>query len=141
MWAVSLISKRLAENWYVWTKYISFRASVRAELKLVKYGEWSAPIKKMHQKFCSRDFPGVVLQKETLVQHQMYTWLLLIGLEYFVGINLPRGDTIFIMHCIYTAEGHRNSFMTPHRKKQSIKTFHLPTLLKQEESLKKTNNL
>ena len=32
---------------------------------------------KIPQKFRSRDFPGVIPQKETLVQHQKYTWLLL----------------------------------------------------------------
>ena len=62
----------------------------------------------MHQKFRSRDFPGVVPQKETLVQHQKYTWLLLIGPEYFVGINLPRGDTMYTRYYIYRAEGLRN---------------------------------
>ena len=83
---------------------------------------------KMHQKFRSRDFQGVVPQKETLVQHQKYTWLLLIRLEYLVGINLLRGDTICIMHYIYTTEGHRKSFLTPHKKKKGIKTSNLPTL-------------
>ena len=59
---------------------------------------------KVHQNFRSRDFPGVVPLKETLVQPQKYTWLPLIGLEYLVGINLPRGDTICIMHYIYIAK-------------------------------------
>ena len=65
-------------------------------------------------------FSDVVPQKETLGQHQKYTWLLLIGLEYLVGINLPRGDTLCIIYYIYIA------FLTPHNKRKGIKTSHLP---------------
>ena len=75
----------------------------------------------MHYKFCSKEFPGVVPQKQTLVQHQMYTWLLLIGLDSLEGINLPKGDTIHSMHYLYTAEGHCKTFLTPHQKKKGIK--------------------
>ena len=70
------------------------------------------------QKFCSAEFPGVILQKETLVQHQKYTWLLLIGTEYLLVIrgHLSRGDTLYNKHYIYRAEGLRNSFLILHKK-------------------------
>ena len=81
----------------------------------------------MHQKFRYKELPGVVPQKQPLVQHQIYTWMLLIGLDYLEGINLPRGYAIYSMHYIYTAEGHRITFLTPHQKKKGIDIFHLST--------------
>ena len=83
---------------------------------------------KIPQKFCSAKFPGVIPQKETLVQHQKYTWLLLIGTEYLLIINLSRGDTLYNKHYIHIAEGLRNSFLILHKKIKGNQNSHLPTL-------------
>ena len=71
---------------------------------------------KIPQKFRSAEFLGVIPQKETLVQHQKYTWMLLIGTEYLLVINLSRGDTLYNKYYIYKAEGLRNSFLILHKK-------------------------
>ena len=69
---------------------------------------------KMHQNFYSKEFLAIIFQKQTLVQHQIYTWVHFIGPNSLEEINLPRGDTIHSMHYIYWAEGHRKTFLKPH---------------------------
>ena len=57
----------------------------------------------MQQKFRSKEVLGVVLQKETLGLHEIYTCRLLIGLEFLVGWNkfAKRGDTVYSKNYMY----------------------------------------